>query len=114
LFRKSYRPQPTGGVVGRGFGSRAGEKNATIVDQRRAEDAAKESCAVSRSMVAIGWKRNGPCREWGVEKVKSQPGAGYLLEEANPDILTPDSEATAERAGLWEKNAFFIFSRTEF
>ncbi len=76
-------------------------ENATIVIS--GARIAKE-VGVSRSMV---WQWIERLRELGV-KVKSQPGAGYFLEQV-PDILTPDTLKRRLRGSLFGKHIFHFF-----
>jgi len=76
-------------------------ENATIVIS--GARLAKE-VGVSRSMV---WQWIERLRELGV-KVKSQPGAGYFLEQV-PDILTPDALKRRLRGSLFGKHIFHFF-----
>src|SRR5258708_12487104 len=76
-------------------------ENATIVIS--GARIAKE-VGVSRSMV---WQWVERLRELGV-KVKSQPGAGYFLEQV-PDILTPDTLKRRLRGSLFGKHIFHFF-----
>src|SRR5216683_7141239 len=76
-------------------------ENATIVIS--GARIAKE-VGVSRSMV---WQWVEGLRELGV-KVKSQPGAGYFLEQI-PDILTPDMLKQRLKGSLFGKRIFHFF-----